>query len=305
MNSDSKKRLSGYRLGFVCVLISTTMYGLMPSVSMMGYEAGLNSYSILFGRCTVGLAIYLIMIILKKESMKVSGRQLAYILLISLFGTLNGIFAFCSYNYLPAGIASLMAMMYIIFIIAIELVIKIAKPSAYKLVILVTSFAGILLILWNPGDGKGVSMMGIFLGLMGSLMYSVQVLLFNGKLVKDLPLEVIFFYETIPSAAVMPIIAICLGLAPFPVGVIQWGYSAALAFFNSLIAMIAFYTAVRLIGAGNAALIGTAEPFISCIAGAVLMGDVLTLRSIMGGLIIMASIFVLNYIDKKREENQT
>lgn len=297
---ELNKKSTDYRIGFICVIVSTTMYALMPSISKLGYEEGLNSYSILFGRCLVGLVIYLALILIKKESMRVSSKQFCYIMLISLFGTLNGVCAFVSYNYLPSGLASLMAMMYIIFIIIIEIVLRISKPAKYKLVILATSFAGILLILWNPSEDANVSAFGIFLGLAGALLYSVQVLLFNGRIVKEIPLEVIFFYETSPTLLIMPLIAVCLGLPPIPVGLTQWGYSAALAFFNSLIAMLAFYTAVRLIGAGNAALIGTAEPFISCIAGAVLMGDVLSARSIIGGLIIMASIFVLNYIDRKK-----
>lgn len=288
------------RAGFACVLVSTTMYGLMPSISQLGYEAGLNSYSILFGRAVIGLLLYLGMIFIKKESLSVTSEQKHYIMLGAACGIVNGILAYMSYYYLPAGIASLMAMMYIIFIVMLEILLRISELSVHKLIILGAAFLGILIIMWEPEDGGSLSVTGILLGLGGALAYSFQVLLFNVKPMQSLSMEVIFFYETLPVLIVMPIMAVWSGLEPVPLNAVQWGYSAALAVCNSLIAMLTFYKAVRLIGAGNASLVGTAEPFVSTLAGTLLLGDILTGRSIVGGCIIMASIFVLNYMENRK-----
>lgn len=156
------------------------------------------------------------------------------------------------------------------------------------------------MILWAPGGSEGASPLGIALGLLGAGMYSVEIMIMNRKALRDIPLEVIFLYLSIVVVLILPIAAKILGYTPFPSSLPQWGYAALLALLNSLIAMITFFWAVRLIGAGNASLVGTAEPLVSCVAGVILMGDVLTCRSVIGGAIIMASVFMLNYIESKK-----
>ena len=298
---SSSKRATDYRKGFLCMLLSTTMYGLMPTISMLGYQVGLNTFSIMFGRCALSIIIYVLIAGARHLRLIVSKKQFGWIMLMSVCGMINGVCVYESYKYLPAGIASLMAMMYVVFIILIEITVKLATPDKNKFLILAMAFVGMVIILWSPDEANAISSYGVFLGLLGSLIFSFSVVMINHKLVKNLPLETIFFYEMMPSLIVIPLFAICLGLSPFPVGLAQWGSCAALAFLNSYLAMVAFFTAVRLIGAGNAAMIGTFEPFVSSIAGAVVLGDVLPGRSIVGGFVIMVSILIHNYIEKKKQ----
>ncbi len=301
MNTTGNRQAADYRKGFLCVIISTSLYGLMPTISMLGYRAGLNMFNIIFGRCALSLLIYVLMVFFRGTMLRIERRQLGWIMLMSLCGLINIVAVFGSYQYLPAGIASLMAMMYIVFVILIEIVLRLTKPNREKFMVLLASFAGILLILWNPGEVDAVSLRGIGLGLLGSLSYSFSVIMVGHRLVRDLPLETIFFYETLPSLIAAPLLAVCSGVSVFPAGWAQWGSCAVLAICNSFFAMVAFYTAIRLIGPGNAALLGTFEPLVSSLAGVVVLGDVLSVRSLAGGCVIMAAIFAHHYCQKRME----
>lgn len=296
--NDFNTRMKGY----IFVIIATSLYGIMPAVASFGYMRGLNSYSLFFGRVAFSVPIYIMMAIYKKESFRITGKQLVWILCMSVFGTANGILAYMSYTYLPSGIASLMAMMYIVFTMLLEFLLRIEKVKTYKIMVLIMSFVGIFIILWTPAGESGISIIGILLGLAGSLVYSCQVIMINNERVKSIPLEILFSYESLPSLLVAPIIASIMGMAPIPQGLVQWGWSALSAILFSVFAMLLFNTAVRLLGAGNASLVGTAEPFVSSIAGAVLLGDVLTGRSIAGGLIIFFSIFILTMLEYKKQK---
>lgn len=299
--NPAENRRADYRKGFLCVMASTTLYGLMPTISMLGYRSGLNMFSIIFGRCALSLVIYVLMAARHGTWLRIGRRQLGWVMLMSVCGLVNIICVFGSYRYLPAGISSLMAMMYIVFVIFIEIAMRMTRPDREKFAVLIAAFAGMVLILWNPGEADAVSLRGVVLGLLGSLAYSFSVVMMGHRLVRDLPLETIFFFETLPSLAAAPLLAVCSGVAAIPVGWAQWGSCGLLAICNSFIAMVAFYTAVRLIGPGNAALLGTFEPLISTVAGVIVLGDVLSVRSVVGGCIIMASIFAHNYYQKRAE----
>ena len=294
--SDAARR----KAGFLCVSISTVMFGLVPSISQLSYKAGLNQFSLLVGRHIISIFLYAMVILIKKESFKVDLKNFKWVMVISFMGISSMLLAYTSYHYLTAGIASLLAAMYIVFVVILEVALRWAKPSIHKFLILLASFSGVVLILWGPGGSEGTSPFGIALGILGAGMYSIEILIMNKKALKDIPLEVIFFYLSIVVVLILPIAARILGYASFPSTLPQWGYASLLALLNSLIAMITFFWAVRLIGAGNASLVGTAEPLVSCVAGVVLMGDVLTCRSVIGGAIIMASVFMLNYIESKK-----
>ncbi|MBR2619725.1 MAG: DMT family transporter, partial [Firmicutes bacterium] len=151
--NDFNTRMKGY----IFVIIATSLYGIMPAVASLGYMRGLNSYSLLFGRVAFSVPIYIMMAIYKKESFRITGKQLVWILCMSVFGTANGVLAYMSYTYLPSGIASLMAMMYIVFTMLLEFLLGIEKVKAYKIMILIMSFIGIFIILWTPAGERGIS----------------------------------------------------------------------------------------------------------------------------------------------------
>jgi len=303
MNLNENKK-SKQTIGLLCVLTSTTMYALMPVISKLGYAAGLNQYSLLVGRFMAAVAMYILIILAKRESAKVTPGQFGQLMLMSAISLSSVIFYFTSVNYLPAGMASLFNTTYVIFVVLIEMILRITKAEKYKFIVLGMAFIGIVIILWTPEGAVGISTKGMTLGLIGAFCYAVHIFVFNGKNLRELPLEVVFLYVITPALIVYPIMGKLAGLPILPVGLEQWGYAILLSVLTSYVAMVAFYTAVRLIGAGNSALIGTLEPFFACIFGAIFMNEVLTGRSAAGGLCIIGAIFILNFIENKRQSQK-
>ena len=67
-----------------------------------------------------------------------------------------------------------------------------------------------------------------------------------------------------------------------------------LAVLNVLIARMAFFKAIRLIGAAKASTIDMLEPFISAIGGYLFFREVLSTYTTIGMVLIMAVIFIIN-----------
>lgn len=285
MNNSNETRtkpvLSSEVLGFIYVTITTIAYGVTPVISQLAYTSGLNSYSLVFGRYFFGMIFYLILILVTHESLKITLRQFAYIMYVAFWGMLAILTAFIGYNYLSGGIASMIGMLYIAFVIIFEILFKRAKAEAYKITALTAAAVGILMVLWSPADSEdGISIIGFLLLLASAVAGGVQIIAFDAKIISDVPVPTVFFYEMILPLTTIPIIASFLGLPPFPAGTAQWFYSAAVAFVNLFIGILLFYKAVRLIGSGNASIIGVFEPVFATIAGVVIMGDTFTMRTI-------------------------
>ncbi|MBQ9972123.1 MAG: DMT family transporter [Firmicutes bacterium] len=299
-NSTSR---SARTKGLILVLLSSLVYGLNPVASQLGYAAGLNSYSLVFGRYTVGIVIYFFLVLIKKDSFKITFKQFVYICLVTLFGYTCILLTFVSYQHLSAGMASLIGMTYIVFAVLFEIILRIAKGVWYKWVTLVLAFGGVMLITLSPGDSSGITTIGVVIGLIAAVLAAIQMILFNNKALKDLSIPQIFFYEMILPVLLTPFVAKVMGYYPFPVGFEQWGYAALVSVLNLGLGLMLFYSAIRLIGVGDASLVGVLEPVFAFVAGAIIFGDPITLKMFVGGGIILGAIFFMtlcqNRDDKK------
>jgi drug/metabolite transporter (DMT)-like permease len=61
----------------------------------------------------------------------------------------------------------------------------------------------------------------------------------------------------------------------------------------SVVPVLLFYSAVPLIGAGNAARLATVEPVTAVVLSYVVLGDSLAVSQIIGGAIVVASVVAL------------
>ena len=288
--------------GLILVLLSSFVYGINPVASQLGYASGLNSYSLVFGRYTVGIIIYFFMVIFKKDSFKITFKQFIYICLVTAFGYTCILLTFVSYQHLSAGMASLVGMTYIVFAVLFEIILRIAKGIWYKWVTLALSFGGVMLIFLTPGDSAGITTKGLVIGLIAAVLAAIQMILFNHKELKSLSIPQIFFYEMILPVLLTPIVAKFMGYYPFPVGLEQWGYAALVSVLNLGLGLMLFYSAIRLIGVGDASLVGVLEPVFAFIAGAIIFHDPVTSKMLIGGGIILGAIFFMTYMQNLDEK---
>ncbi len=301
MNHTEKE----HRKGLYLVLLSSSCYGFMPVFTQLAFRSGMPTLTVVFSRYGLAAVLYLLHLKNRKIGLKISKNQFVFLMVLGFLGAASTYGMNESYRYLPSGIATVMTMTYIVIIVLCEILLDRERAAPFRLACLALAFSGILLILLTPGETGGVSARGIFLGLLGAVFYAFQVMAVNTGIIRDLDPEVIFLYESIPLLGCCVLIAFSAGGQLLPADLPQFGHVLLLAVVNSFIAMLSFYKAVRLIGASNASLFGTAEPLVSCIAGAVIMGDALSFGNFSGGVMIVGSILILELIDKKNETHRS
>ena len=74
----------------------------------------------------------------------------------------------------------------------------------------------------------------------------------------------------------------------------QIGMMILLSVVCVFLAILFYAIGVRLIGAGNAALVNTLEPVLACIFGHFLVGDVLTFVMMIGAGLVVAAVLITN-----------
>uniref|UniRef100_UPI003204DAD1 DMT family transporter n=1 Tax=Corallococcus coralloides TaxID=184914 RepID=UPI003204DAD1 len=68
---------------------------------------------------------------------------------------------------------------------------------------------------------------------------------------------------------------------------------AGLALLSTVVAMLTFFAGLKRIGPVNTSLLSTLEPVMAVVLGALFLGERLSLRQGLGGLLILVAVVVL------------
>ena len=88
----------------------------------------------------------------------------------------------------------------------------------------------------------------------------------------------------------------------FPQTLGGWGAVAGLTLLSTVVAMLTFFAGLRRIGPVNTSLLSTLEPVMAVVLGAIFLGERLSLRQGLGGLLILVAVVVLARSDPGRPE---
>jgi len=280
--------------GIVFVMITCLTYGIMPALTQMSYMAGLTVSTMLFGRLGFGVVLIWITIFIRKLEYKLEIRHFGYLLLIGSAYVLQTVTMSESYRLLPGAIVSLLMFLYVSVVVVIEILIGREKFNMTRLICLLCTFGGLVLVIWTPGEGIVLSLTGIVLALTAAFGYGIYAIGLGEKRTRLLPSEVVVAYSAMPAIAFSFGRCILNGEPVLPQSGEQAMYVFLLAFFCFFLAAVCFTKGIKYIGASNAAICNTAEPIVAYVAGILLMNDEISASAVLGGVLIMGAIVYLN-----------
>ena len=288
-----KSGASSKGFGVIVAIIGAFCYGITPTISKLGYAAGLNSFNLSFARYACGIFLMFLVMLATKQSFKVTKRQFVYIMIIAAICMVMILVNFTSYKYLSSGIALVLAQTGLVFIITMEIVLKQSQSKLYKWVGIVAIFIGVALIALDPTEGVEFSTFGLILALIGAFLGALQIFVFNSKTLAPLSVQQIFFYEMWLPAIGIPFIAKAFGYVPFPEGIVQWSYGFVVALLGLVIGLICSYTAIRILGPSTNGFFNALQPIFATIAGFVVFHDVISGRMILGSACIIGAVLAI------------
>lgn len=292
---------TGKTRGVMYVLIASFGFGTMPAMAQRAIAAGASVQTLLAFRVTIAASLIWLYVVSRRPVIqyRLNKNQVIYLLFLGLLSIGIGTFMFESYKFIPGAITSLLTFSYVILVLLIEIMIGREKPNLSKFGSVLLATAGMALVVWAPEGQALFHPLGILFAFLAGLSNALFVIGIGGKAIKGVSSEVVVAYTMLP-VAVFNISRALLAQQPLiPLEPNQFSYGLYIALFSTFMAGLFFVKGIKTIGGSNAGLINMTEPFIAYLAGILLMSDVLSLRAVMGGVMIITAIIWLNLIGRK------
>lgn len=278
-------------------MITSVCYGLVPSFSFLSFGMGVETTTLLFNKFLYAAIIMWAFLFIRRIRFRFS-RKAALYMALSCIGYIGlSTFLYLSFNYISGSLATIVSFTFPAMIVAIEMIFKLEPVKLTKILAVILSFAGLVLIVWDP-DMKA-NFLGIVFAFESAVCYVIYILAISTKSLKEESSFAIAGYVML-SAAVFNFFRCLIGGAPlFTSTPGQFGMMILLSVVCVFIAILCYAIGVQLIGPGNAALLNTLEPVLACIFGHFIIGDVLTRIMLLGSALVVIAVLITNLPDRK------
>ena len=284
------------KLGFIIAIISATIYGLVPLLTINVYESGSNSLTVAFLRFVVCSVIFLIaFFITSHETILPQRKELPKLLVLAASFGFVPVLLYTSYNYLASGLATTLHFVYPAFVVLGSALFGIEKLTAKKIICCLLCMAGIIAFYTPGGD---ISLTGVLIALASGVLYAFYTIYLSASGLLEMNAYKLSFWKCLFSAVIIGICAAASGNIALPGTGKGWIFMILLGAATA-VASFLYQQATSYAGAQNTAMLSTFEPLTSVIVGYFVFNEALTGRSLAGIVCILLSVILLSFGEKK------
>lgn len=287
MKTISKEALIGYPAG----IITGITYGLNPLFGMPLIKNGAAIESILFFRYGIAVLILGALLLMDKQSFKVTRKQAGILLVLGLLYTSSSMLLFQAYNYVPSGLATTLVFLYPVLVALIMVFLRVV-PSWQVWLAIVATFLGVI-IMTQSDSTQTINPLGVLLSLGSALVYALFIVIINrSKTISLISNSLLTFYALSVGAIVFLGTVVASG-EHLTTGIEtnrDWLNLVGLAILPTIVSTASLAVATRNIGATKASVLGVFEPITAILVGTLVFGEALTNNIIIGILIAMFAV---------------
>ena len=254
-------------------------------------ESGVPIMVMLFFRYAFAAVFLAVLMMLRKESFLAKRRELGLLILLGIFFAGSSVTLFCSYEFIPSGLATTLIYLYPVIVALIMVFLRI-YPSWQTWLAISATFGGILLLSTPSGDVQ-IRVPGILLAIGSALCYSLYLIIVNrSKRIRNVSEHTITLYSLVTGAILFATIRTFQGggINEGVDSVADWGYLIGLAIIPTMISMLTIAISSRYIGPTKTAVLGVFEPLTAIFIGTLMFGETLTAKMAVGIAICVAAV---------------
>ncbi|WP_165916382.1 DMT family transporter [Marinisporobacter balticus] len=233
-----------------------------------------------FGRFIVGFVIFLAYVVFKKKNLKPNNMK--YIILRAIFNALTIIFFFISVQFTTITNANMLNMTYPVFVFLMAPYMNNEKVKKIYYSFLILTMIGYYLIVFP--DFNSINK-GDVAGLMAGLMAAFAVSFLREARKQDESYLIMFYLMLIGSIITFIMVVSNLEI-PTPMVAFYIFFSALMGVLGQLFITIGY----RYVDSATGALVASSRIIFGVILGVSLFSEMLSLRIIVGGILIMISL---------------
>ena len=287
MKKLSKNAIIGYPAG----IITGITYGLNPLFAVPLMKNGAATESILFFRYSFAVLLLGLFLMFRKQSFKVSSKQIGVLFILGLLYTGSSVFLFYAYDYIASGLATTLVFLYPVLVAIIMVFLKVV-PSWPVWLAIAATFGGVLIMTQNDGT-QTINPIGVLLSIASALVYALFIVIINrSKVIAGISNTLLTFYALTVGAIVFlgKIISSDTTITAGITTGADWLNLLGLALLPTIVSTATLAIASRNIGATKASVLGVFEPITAIIVGTLMFGEPLTTNIIVGISIAMVAV---------------
>ena len=293
MNNESK------RTGLLLAALAAIFFGLSSiTAKMASIGAGGNGISIAFYRNLSVLPVLAAILKIKGYGFAVTKKQLVSLLFIGMTcGGLTAMLLYLSYDYISVGLTLCLHFLYPALVALFYAVFFKQKLTKIQGASLLLACLGIWVMMFG---GLEANPLGLTLALLSSVAYSTYLIISDRSGVRELNGFKISFYNTLFGSIFLFVFGHIFGFSFAECRPAGWIWLFLTGLMVVCIGNVMTPEAVKRIGPTVTGILGILEPITSLVCSILLLGEPLTKRSLLGGILVLASAFLITLGDYKK-----
>ena len=284
--------------GTLAGITAAVCYGTNPLGALKLYAEGMQTNSVLFYRFGLAWVIIALVMLLRKESIKVTGKEFKALTGLGLLFIVSSLTLYLSFHYMAAGVASTILFTYPVMTAVIMAVFFHERITWQTVASLLLSGIGVALLYWSDRTGT-LSTLGVALVLASALSYALYIIVVNRS---DLQMSSfkINFYVLLYCALGMLAYSLIAGLPlTLPQTAVSWFYVGWLALVPAIFALVLMVYAAKYVGSTTTAILGALEPLTAVLIGIFVFQEAFTLNLAIGIVLILAAVAIIAVAKKE------
>ena len=286
--------------GVILVAISGISFGLLPVFAKIAYASGTSTFTLLFLRFLTAALFMFAMMFFKKIKIPPKKEIITYMMLGAFGYVGESLCYFMALKYASTGVAALLLYTHPAIVMIGSFVFFKEKITPQKLISLILALVGAFAIIGAEFDA---SLRGIILALMAALFYSAYILISSRAVRPGKGIESSAFIM-LGASLVYGMLNIFAGFEP-PHDIPGLAAVVMIALVSTALAFWGFFAGMEKVGPTTASFISTLEPVTSVLASLVILCEKITANVVIGGLLVLSSLFVTLLGGKEKNKKCT
>ncbi|NYJ04591.1 DMT family transporter [Petropleomorpha daqingensis] len=295
-------------MGAALCLLSAACFGAMAVFGKLAYAVGVEPGALLLLRFALAAAL-LGFVLLVRPDLRSGGARPPLRLVLTALGlgavgyATQAALYFSALERIDASLVALVLYTYPALVtLAAALLGRERLTPARSAAVLVAS-CGTLLVLLGAG-GVRFDSIGVVLAFGAAVTYTAYILVAD-TVVHRLPPVLLSALVMAGAALTLAVRGIAGGGVELGFGPAGWLWVGCIAVVSTVVAMLAFFAGLRRTGPSTAAILSTFEPVVTTVLAAVTLGEFLAPVQVLGGVLVLASVAVVQLRPRRRARRGT
>ena len=278
--------------GFLYGLLSSASFGLIPLFTIPAMREGMHFESILFYRFLFACLALGCILLLDKQSFRISRKEIHSLSLLAFLYLMSAVFLFWGYKFMASGVATTIHFMYPVLTTLIMMIFFREKKSAWRFFAIALAVVGVSCLSYGDSSG-GITAIGLFIVLLSALGYALYLVTVSQLKIGQMKgLRLTFYVFLFGTLFLLVGIGATTGIQAIP----DWhtgGNLLLLALIPTVISNLALVQAVKSIGSTLTSVLGAMEPVTAVCVGIFMFGEPFTRSIGIGILLIISAVIVI------------